>query len=99
MGHTDKDNLLDVLDVDVRRLNAPAPPECALDGGVFQNFWGERFINTPTRWGPVREDPKGALADAGGLPELEAFAWPTPDCLDRSNLKSQCVRYEQHALL
>jgi len=99
VGHADKDKLLEALDVDVRHLEAPAPPECALDGGVFQNFWGERFIYKPTPWGPMREDVKGALAGAGSLAELEAFAWPTPDCLDRSHLKLQCGRYDQHALL
>jgi len=99
VGHTDKDKLLDALEVDVRHLEAPAPPECELGGRVFQNFWGERFVYKPTPWGPMREDVKGALAGAGSLAEVEAFAWPTPDCLDRSGLKSQCARYEQHALL
>jgi uroporphyrinogen decarboxylase len=98
-GHDDKDELLDALGIDVRHLEAPAPPERAIGGGTFQNFWGERFICQPTPWGPMREDTQGALADASSLAELEAFDWPTPDCLDRSQLKEQCRRYEQHALL
>ena len=99
VGHDDKDQLLDALGIDVRHLEAPAPPERAIGGGTFQNFWGERFICQPTPWGPMREDTQGALADASSLAELEAFDWPTPDCLDRSQLKEQCRRYEQHALL
>lgn len=99
VGHSDKDKLLDSLGVDVRHLDAPAPPERAIGGGVFQNFWGERFVYQPTPWGPLREDGKGALAGAKSFAELEVFDWPTPDCLDRSQLKEQCRRYERHALL
>ncbi|MEI7730514.1 MAG: uroporphyrinogen decarboxylase family protein [Verrucomicrobiota bacterium] len=99
LGHEDKDRLLDSLGVDVRHLEAPTPTERALGNGVFQNYWGERYIYNQTPWGPMREDTRGTLADARSLAELEAFDWPTPDCLDRSRLKEQCQRYEQHALL
>lgn len=98
-GYTDKDRVLNELAVDVRHLDAPAPPEQALGGGRWQNYWGERFVYRETPWGPMREDEKGALAEAQSLAELEAFAWPSPDCLDRSNLAEQCRRHEDHALL
>ena len=84
VGHEDKDRLLDVLGVDVRHLEVAEPPERVVGGGVFQNFWGERFISNQTPWGPMREDAKGALADAQSLAELEAFDWSSPDCLDRT---------------
>ncbi len=99
VGHTDKDRLLDTLGVDVRHLEAPAPVEREVGDGLFQNFWGERYVYNQTPWGPMREDAKGALAGANSFAELEAFPWPTPDCLDRSQLKVQCARYENHALL
>ena len=99
VGHEDKDRLLDSLGVDVRHLEAPAPAERAIGGGNYQNFWGERFIYQPTPWGPLREDSKGALAGAQSLDELETFDWPSPDCIDRSQLKGQCRRYEDYALL
>jgi uroporphyrinogen decarboxylase len=99
VGHAVKDRLLDDLGVDVRHLEAPAPSERTLADGVLQNFWGERFIHQPTPWGPMREDIKGALAGAQTFAELESFAWPKPDCLDRSTLAQQCRRQEQHALL
>ncbi|MCY3018946.1 MAG: hypothetical protein NTW87_07960 [Planctomycetota bacterium] len=98
VGHSDTDKLLDSLGVDVRHLDAPAPPERAI-GGVFQNFWGERYTYQQTPWGPLRQDVKGALAGPRSLAELEAFDWPTPDCIDRSQLKAQCARYARHALL
>ena len=99
LGHRDKDRLLDDLGVDVRHLSAPEPPERALGDGLYQNFWGERYLYRETPWGPMREDAKGALAEASQLADLEAFPWPTPDCLDRSQLAAQCTRYRDHALL
>jgi uroporphyrinogen decarboxylase len=47
----------------------------------------------------MREDVKGALATADSFTELEAFPWPSPDCLDQSQLPAQCQRYRDHALL
>jgi uroporphyrinogen decarboxylase len=99
VGHDNKDILLDSLGIDVRHLDAPSPPERPIGGGTFQNFWGERFIYQPTPWGPLREDTDGALAGAKSLSELEALDWPTPDAIDRSQLKAQCLRYKNYALL
>jgi len=99
VGHRDQDRLLTQLGVDVRHLEAPAPPERDLGGGLWQNFWGERFVYQPTPWGAMRQDVKGALADARSMADLEAFAWPEPDCLDRSGLREQCRRYDRYALL
>jgi uroporphyrinogen decarboxylase len=99
VGHSDKEKLLTRLGVDVRHLEAPAPPERAIGGGVYENFWGERFVKKETPWGPMREDVRGALTDATSFAELERFLWPTPDCIDRSSLSAQCRRLERHALL
>jgi len=98
VGHRDKDRLLDRLDVDVRHLDVPGPPERALGDGIFQNYWGERYVYRPTPWGPMREDLRGALADAGSLADLERFDWPTPDLFDYSGLAEQCRRLDRHAL-
>lgn len=99
VGHTDKDRLLDSLGIDVRHLEAPAPLEQEVGNGLLQNFWGERFVYKPTPYGPMREDAQGALARARTFDDLVAFSWPTPDCLDRSQLENQCARYEDYALL
>jgi uroporphyrinogen decarboxylase len=99
VGHTDRDRLLDDLGVDVRHLEAPGPPDVALGDGVFQNFWGERYVYRSTPWGPMRDDLKGALAGAQGLADLESWPWPSPDCLDRSGLPEQGRRYAGHALV
>lgn len=98
-GFTRKRELLDCLGVDVRHLEAPTVAEREISGGVFQNFWGERFVQQSTPWGPMRQDLKGALAEARSFSELEGFDWPTPDCIDRSSLAQQCQELEQHALV
>src|SRR5512137_2567252 len=90
LGHADKERVLGMLGVDVRHLEAPVPPEREIGDGVRQNFWGERFVQQSTPWGPMRHDVTGALAHARNLSDLEAFDWPTPDCIDRSTLRAQC---------
>jgi uroporphyrinogen decarboxylase len=99
VGFDDRDRLLDDLEVDVRHVSLPALPEQALGGGVFQNFWGERYTYQSTPWGPMREDVRGALADATEFSDLESFPWPTPDQFDYSELAARCQRWDRHALL
>lgn len=98
-GFGRKERLLEMLGIDLRHLEAPALPEREVAPGTFQNIWGERFVRQPTPWGPMREDVKGALATARTFAEFEAFEWPTPDCIDRSTLASQCREWEHHALV
>lgn len=99
LGYSDRNRILDHLGIDVRHLDAPAPPEREVGDGVVQNHWGERYVYQATPWGPMREDVPGALAGARSLADLEAFPWPTPDCIDRSGLEAQCRRHADRALL
>jgi uroporphyrinogen decarboxylase len=99
VGHGDRERLLQDLTVDVRHLDLAAPVERAIGDGVYQNFWGERYIYRDTPWGKMREDVHGALAAAASFDELERFAWPTPDVFDYSSLAGQCRRWEPYALL
>ena len=99
VGHNDRSRLLDDLAVDVRHLETVNPPERVVRTGVYQNFWGERYVYKGTPWGPMREDVHGALAEAKSLADLESFDWPTPDGVDYSSLPDQCCRWSQYALL
>ncbi len=99
VGHTDRKRVLDDLGIDIRHLEIPPLPEKKLANGVHQNFWGERYIYQETGWGPMREDVKGALADAATLADLESFPWPSVDDFDYSTLAQQCQRHDQYALL
>ncbi|MEI6568192.1 MAG: uroporphyrinogen decarboxylase family protein [Verrucomicrobiota bacterium] len=99
LGHSDPVRLMDELGIDIAHLEAPPTAERHIGGGVYQNFWGERFIHQNTPWGPMREDVPGALAEAQSLSDLESFDWPTPDGIDRSRLQEQCRCHGQRALL
>jgi uroporphyrinogen decarboxylase len=99
VGYGDRERLLRQLQIDLRHLDAPGPAERAMGQGIFQNFWGERYLYQTTPWGPMREDIPGALARAESLPDLEAFEWPTPDDRDYSELNHQARQYEEFALV
>jgi uroporphyrinogen decarboxylase len=99
VGHGDRGKLLDDLGIDVRHLELDGPPEQHVGRGVYQNFWGERYVYRPTPWGPMREDTRGALADARTMADLQAFPWLSPDGLDHARLATQCERLEDYAIL
>lgn len=99
LGCAHKEEILRQLRVDIRHLEVPAPPETHLGGGLYQNFWGERYYYRQTPWGPMRDDTKGALANAQSLAELESFPWPTPDLFDYSVLPQQCSQWAEYALV
>jgi uroporphyrinogen decarboxylase len=91
MGCPTDDAVRERLDIDVRYL-APAYPAETVGGGVRQNMWGERWRKTSTVYGVEWEHTRGALADARGLVDVEAFPWPTCDCVDYSGIPDQVRR-------
>lgn len=99
MGLSDREMLLDRLQIDLRHLETRGPADPEIKPGVFQNFWGERYIKQNTPWGAMREDVPGALAEASSLAELESFPWPKADILDHSQLPEQIRRHESRALV
>jgi uroporphyrinogen decarboxylase len=96
---SDREAVLRALGVDLRHLDAIGPAERVLEEGVTQNFWGERYVDQETSWGPMREDLPGALAGARSQADLEAFPWPHPDQRDYSQLANQCAQHADHALV
>jgi uroporphyrinogen decarboxylase len=99
LGLEDREQLLQRLDIDVRHLETHGPVDRELMPGVFQNFWGERYLKQPTPWGAMREDLPGALAGAASLGEIEAFPWPSIDQLDHTFLLEQVRRHDSCALV
>ena len=99
VGHGDFARLFRDLQVDIWHLEMPTPPDHELRPGVWQNYWGERFLYRETPWGPMREDMAGALSEARCRADLEAFPWPTPAACDYSGLAAQCERFADCALL
>ena len=98
-GHREPERILKELEIDLRSLQMTAPPEKEIADGLFRNFWGEQYVYRQTAWGPMREDTKGALANATSLSDLESFDWPTPDMFDYSVLPEQIHRLDEYALI
>lgn len=98
-GGATREEILRSLGIDLRHLDARTPPPQDLGHGVYQNHWGERYVRQATPWGPMREDVKGALASAQAFEELEAFAWPTPDSFDYSQLGDAAAEHQDYALV
>jgi uroporphyrinogen decarboxylase len=99
LGHDDRERVLKQLGIDVRHLEVAGPAERELGGGLFQNFWGERYVYRQTPWGPMREDAAGALSRVQTFEELQSFPWPTPDQFDYRTLAAPCQRSDDYALL
>jgi uroporphyrinogen decarboxylase len=99
VGHENKEQLLVDLEIDIRSLEVSSPADKQCGNGVFQNFWGERFVYQSTPWGPMREDIPGALAEATSFDDLLNFSWSSPDIFDYSSLPEQCRHWNDYALL
>jgi len=97
--HGDRERVLQHLGVDIRHLDAIAPPERKVGHGLWRNMWGEQYVYKETGWGPMRQDVTGALARAQSLSELESFDWPQVDDLDYSQLLDACERHQEYALV
>ena len=99
LGHENKERLLVDLEIDIRSLEVPGPPDKQSENGIFQNFWGERYMYRPTPWGPMREDIAGALSEAKTFDDFVNSPWCRPDEFDYTSLPEQCQRWKDYALL
>jgi len=92
LKHRDLESFLDEMGIDIRGADAVTPGETELGGGIYQNYWGERYKYRELRWGKMRDDLPGALSDAKTFDEIKNFPWPRNDDFDYSQLKTQCER-------
>jgi uroporphyrinogen decarboxylase len=99
MSCNDEETVLQKLEIDLRHIKANGPADVEISPGVFQNFWGERFVYKSTAWGKMREDMVGALGAATKMDDLRSFPWPTCDSFDYSSLKEQCRLLDKYALM
>jgi uroporphyrinogen decarboxylase len=99
LGLADHEAVLRRLGIDLRHVNAVVPPEREVAPGLYQNFWGERYVPQPTPWGPMREDVRGALSGARTFAELQTFAWPANDDFDYARLTSEVEAHRHFALV
>jgi uroporphyrinogen decarboxylase len=91
LKHSDMGAFLDAMEVDIREVSAAVPAEKPLSGGVFQNYWGERYVYRDTPYGKIRDDMPGALSGITGIGEIRDFEWPKNDDIDFTGLKNKCA--------
>ncbi|MHB8994954.1 MAG: uroporphyrinogen decarboxylase family protein [Armatimonadota bacterium] len=69
---SDEEGILQALEIDFRHLNAIEPAPRETQPGVWQNYWGERFLYLDSGHGMMREDLPGALAGVDSDPDCRA---------------------------
>jgi len=101
LGASSRDEILDRLEIDVRRIEPryAGPPVKWLEGGVFEDYWGIRSKRLEASHGTYDQHVETALFRATSVAELKRHPWPTPDFFDHSVMLGQCERYPEHAVL
>ena len=93
LGLTDHEELLQYLQVDMRRVgtygSVSLPPEGPDQDGYYTNMWGVRYRD-PSE-GPVRQIPP--FDDDTTLEQIHEHNWPDPDSLDLSWVKPECEKH------
>jgi uroporphyrinogen decarboxylase len=101
LGVSAYDNLLEKLEVDVRRIDPRyvGPPNKDLGDGAFEDYWGIRSKRLAATHGTYDQHLPTAIWNATTVEELEKHNWPSPDIFDYSGMRGQCEKYPEHAIL
>jgi uroporphyrinogen decarboxylase len=91
LGAAGYEELLQALEIDVRRLN---PKQVArfnkdLGEGVFEDYWGIRSTHLKASHGSYDMHVHTPLWDAQTVADMEKHDWPWPDIFDYSVMKEQ----------
>lgn len=98
---SDYDQLLERLDVDVRRLEpryVGAPPKPCGDD-VFEDYWGIRSVHLSASHGSYDMHVHNPVWDAQSVDDLAKHHWPSPDVFDYSAMCEQCERFRDYAIM
>ena len=89
------DELLERLDIDIRRLDPVyvGPPFKDLGDDVFEDYWGIRSKNLQASHGSYDMHVHNPVWDAQSVDDLAKHNWPSPDLFDYSVMREQCARY------
>lgn len=89
------DEVLEILEVDVRTIEPVIPADIYESATIRRNIWGERWKKSYLGW----QHTDGALYGAQTVEELEAYRWPSCDNNDYSTLSEQIEQAEGRAIL
>lgn len=101
LGASSYDDLLDRLEIDVRRIEPRyvGPPPKVLGDGAFEDYWGIRSKRLKASHGTYDQHLETAIWNAMTVEELERHSWPSPDIFDYTGMRAQCEKYPEHAIL
>lgn len=88
-------DVLDILEVDVRTIEPVIPADLYESATIRRNIWGERWQKSYLGW----QHTDGALYNAQTIEELEAYNWPCCDDNDYSTLATQIEQAGGRAIL
>lgn len=94
LGVADEEELLQALHVDMRRIPFDySQPETGPDAdGYVRNMWGTKRRQIPPG-GDGTPEVISPFDEESTVDDVYAHAWPDPDKLDYSGVRSHCERY------
>jgi uroporphyrinogen decarboxylase len=102
-AHFGVDNTLDLYDqLGIDGIPGIAPPYIGPaprnDGDTWENEWGMGYRRQAYGTGEYGEQVRYPLAAATTVEEIEAYAWPSPDWYDYSQLPRLAAQYPGRAI-
>jgi len=100
LGLEDRDALLQYFGIDFRWVEPLYKPGLELPDGNRCDIWGveyefTKFSESDGYWGPT----KHPLKEVYDMEALEEWPWPTLDQFDFSNLRTDCDKYRDYAIM
>ena len=100
LGLADREALLQYFEIDFRWVEPRYKPGLVLSNGHRRDIWGVEYAYTKFSeddgyWGPISHP----LIDVKEIEALDEWAWPTVDQFDFSNLRTDCVKYQDYAIM
>jgi uroporphyrinogen decarboxylase len=100
LGLADREALLQYFEIDFRWVEPSYKPGLVLSNGHQRDIWGveyrfAKFSENDGYWCPISRP----LIDVKEIEALDEWAWPTLDQFDFSNLRADCEKYKDYAIM
>jgi uroporphyrinogen decarboxylase len=101
LGVAEYEDLLQALQVDIRRLNSRqvARFDKGLGEGVKEDYWGIRSVHLKASHGSYDMHVHNPVWDAESVEDLDKHDWPWPDIFDYSVMKAQRDAWDDYYVM
>ncbi len=95
------DTVFEKLGVDLRVIDTPyiGPELRKWDDGRYENFWGHIRKPIKNQAGTYNESVEFPYAAFQSIEDVEKFRWPKPEWFDCSQIRHQCDKYFDYAIV